>query len=160
AIPLTDLIRADAGKLTRTYRLHDGSGVRGELKGIAITACDDDGAAAPLLCGNRGGKKVVSLVTRRLGVGKSAGAYQLGQVIKLFEQLAVDCATTLIVRQEPMTVCRRLNRIPADEHRSRLLACIETQEIIRETDHGAAASVAASPNRFRQRVIGAVGERI
>jgi hypothetical protein len=78
----------------------------------------------------------------------------------LFEQLIVDRAPALIIGQEAMAICRRVKAIPAHEHGARLLACIEAQQVVRETHDRAAAAITLAPNRLRQGVIGAVGKGI
>ena len=59
-----------------------------------------------------------------------------------------------------MAIGRLLQRVPRDEHGARRLRLIEPQQEIGEAEDGAGRLAAAPEDRFRQRVIGAVGERI
>jgi hypothetical protein len=57
-------------------------------------------------------------------------------------------------------VRRSIERIPADDDCTRLLALVEPQQEVPEADDGAGALVAFAPDRLRQGVIGAMGERV
>ncbi len=59
-----------------------------------------------------------------------------------------------------MPVGRRLQRIPADEHCARPLGAVELQQPIGEAKNGAGGPAAIAQDIFRQRVVGAMRERI
>ena len=66
-------MRAIAGP----HRLQDRRLVRGQLKRIAITACDEDSAAAPLLVSHGRREEIVGLVAGSLGTSEAAGGHEL-----------------------------------------------------------------------------------
>lgn len=55
---------------------------------------------------------------------------------------------------------RSIERVPADDDCTRLLAVIEPHEEVPEADDGAGTFVAFAPDRLRQRVIGPMGKRV
>jgi hypothetical protein len=59
-----------------------------------------------------------------------------------------------------MPVGRGLQRVPADQDRARPLGAVELQQTIGEAENGAGEPVAIAQNILRQRVIGAMRERI
>jgi hypothetical protein len=141
--------------------MQDGRPVRRQLKRIAIAA-RDDGASIPalFLTRDRGGEEIVCLVACCLGVGEAAGADEIGQDVELLDQLTIEMPAALIIRKELLPVGRRAQRIPADEHGARTFALVKAQEKIGEADDRAGAFIALAADRLRQRVIGAVRERI
>ena len=133
---------------------------RGELERVAIAAGDQGVPAPSRLQGGTGREKIVGLVTRRLGCGEPARRDELRQQFELVDQLGVKLPPALVVGKQKLPVGRGAERIPADEHRARPLAVIEAHEEIGEADDRAAAAIAGAADRFRQRVIRAVRERV
>ena len=131
------------------HRLQDGRGRRGELKGIAVAARHDRGAAAPLLGRDGSGQEIVGLVAGRLGIGEAAGRDELRQDRQLLDDLVVELAPALIGRERLVPVGRRIERVPADQHRARLLGVVEPQQEIGEADDRAGRPVAVRADRFR-----------
>jgi hypothetical protein len=84
----------------------------------------------------------------------------LGQHLKLIDQLLIENSAALVVREEPLTVGGRTERVPAYQHCARPFSLVEPQQEIGEPDDRAAATVADPPNRFRQGVVGAMGKGI
>ena len=107
-----------------------------------------------------GGEKVVGLAARGLGGGKAAGGDEERQDVELAQQLGVELPPALIARERLMTIGRRVERVPADKHHARLFLRIETHQEIRKADDGTTAPAVAPPDRFRQGVVGAVGEQV
>jgi hypothetical protein len=117
-------------------------------------------AATPLLLGHGGGEEIVGLVSRRLGIGEAARINELRQDIELLDQFAVELAAALIPGEQLLPVGRAAERVPANQDGSRPLAVVEPDQEIGEADDGTAALVAGAPDRFRQRVIGAMREGV
>src|SRR5262249_26044420 len=113
-----------------------------------------------LLRGDRGGQKVVRLVTRRLRGGETESVHELREQGELLEQLVVELPSALVGRKRLVPVRRHLERIPADDQGPRLLGVPEAQEKVREADEGVRRPALRSSDRLRQRVVGAVGERV
>src|SRR5262249_55131833 len=141
AVALAHLRRADARHLSGAHRLQDGRALRGELKGIAVAAGDDNTPAALFFSGGSGTEKIVGLVARRLGESEAAGEDEARQDLQLLYQLGVEVAVALVVRQRLLPPRRRLQRVPGGEDGARSLVGIEPQQEIREADDGAAALV-------------------
>ena len=95
-----------------------------------------------------------------LAFAKPQAATKLRQRVELLEELVVESPPALVGGESFVPEGRRVERVPADEDRARLLALVEPQEEIREADDRAAALVAAAPDGLRQRVIGPVREGI
>ena len=122
AVALAHLGRADSRHLAGPHRLQDGRPLGRKLERVAIAARHDRGPAARLLGGNGGGEEVVGLVARRLGVGEAARGDELRQDLELVDQLGIELAPALVIREGLVPVRRRVERVPADEHGARLLA--------------------------------------
>ena len=114
----------------------------------------------PFFVRDCGGEEIVGFVSRRLGVGKAARGDELRQHIELLDELGVEHPPGLIGFERAVPPGRCIERVPADQHRPRLLLAGEPEQEIGEPDNGTAALVAAPPDRFRQRVIGAVRKRV
>src|SRR5262249_20651414 len=127
-------------------------------KRVAVAAGNERGAAGRLLGGGRRGKKIVGFVTTRLGVGETARRGKLGQYLELLDQLVVELPAALVIGEQLLAIGRLAERIPADEDGARLFALVKPHEEIGEPDNRAATLAAAAADRFRQRVVGAVGE--
>src|SRR5207248_823695 len=92
-----------------------------KLERIAVGG-DDDGAASPFfLLPDSGCKKVVGFEARPLRGCEAEGAHEVGQEVELLEQLGIELASSLIAGEELVSIRRNLQRVPADEDRSRLL---------------------------------------
>ena len=120
-IALPHLGRTDAGKLARLHRVKDGCGGGGKLKCIAIAAGDEYGAVTTFLAGCGRGEEIVSLVARSLGIGEAARLDEPRQHLQLVDQFRIELATGLVLREQPLPICRRAECVPADQHRARLL---------------------------------------
>ena len=59
-----------------------------------------------------------------------------------------------------MAVGGDVERVPADEDRSRPLVLPEAQQHVREADEGVARTAVRSSHRLRERVVGAVREGV
>src|SRR5438477_655511 len=83
-------------------------------------------------------------------------AYQSGREFDaaLLEQCRVELASGLGGLERLVPVGRHLERVPADEHRARLFLLPQAHDHVREADDGVPV------DRLRQRVIGAMRERI
>jgi hypothetical protein len=92
--------------------------------------------------------------------GETAGGDELRQQSELIEQLGGESAAALIAGKRPVPPGRRVERVPADQHRARRLVEIEPQQGIGEADDRTAALAVAPPDRLRHAVIGAMRERV
>ena len=79
---------------------------------------------------------------------------------KLLDELVIEVAATLICGKSLVPVGLRFERVPADQHRARLLGAIKLQQAIGETEDCARRPSAIAADRLRQRMIGAVREGI
>ena len=77
AVACAHLGRADALHAAAADRIEDRGLVGGELKRVAVAACDQHSAASPLFGRRRGGEEIVGLVSRALGVGEAAGGDEI-----------------------------------------------------------------------------------
>ena len=102
--------------------------VRGELERVAVAAGDQHGTAAPLFGDSRRGEEIVGLETRALGVGKTAGGDEFRDQRELLDQIVVEFAAALIGGKCVMAIGRRLERVPADQHRARLFGALKPQQ--------------------------------
>ena len=146
--------------LAGLYRVEDRGSFRRELEGVAIAAGDEHGATTSLLCHRRRGEKIVGLVAGAPRIGEAAGGDKFRNQFKLLDELVVEIAAALIGRKSLVPVGLRFERIPADQHRTRLLGAIELQQAIGETEDRTRRPPAIASNRLRQRMIGAVREGI
>ena len=80
------------------------------------------------------------------------------QHVELVEQCGVELASALIGGKRLMPIGRRIERVPPDQHGAGLLRLVEAQQEVGEADDGTAELAARPQDRFRQAVIGAVGE--
>ena len=140
--------------------MEDGRGPGGELKCVAIAACNDSGSASPLLRRGRSGEEIVGLISRRLGICETAGGDEARQQIELIEQLAVELPPGLVTIECLVPISRRVEGVPTHENSARLLLLVKPQKEIGEADDRAAAATVRAPDRFRQTVVGAVGEEV
>ena len=134
--------------------------LRGELERVAVAARDERRTAALFFRSRGRGEEIVGLVAGTLGVRETEGCNELRQRVELIDQRVVELAPALVVGERRVAIGLRFQRVPCHEHRARLLREIEPQQEIREADDGARLLAAASQDRLRQRVIGAVGEII
>ncbi len=79
---------------------------------------------------------------------------------ELFDDVVVEFAAALIGSECYMPIGGLLVRIPADQHRARLLLAVEPQQQIGKAENSAGGPVALSADVLRQRVIGAMREEI
>ena len=157
AVALAHLRRADARELRDALdRLQDRHPVGHELERVAIR-CDDGHRPRPRPCA--GGEEVVGLVPRCLADEESERLRQPRQPSELLEDRGLELAPRLVGGERLVPVRRRLERVPADEHRLRLLGVPEPHEEAREADEGVGRP-AVSLDRLRDRVVGAMGERV
>src|SRR5439155_9856890 len=91
-------------------------------------------ASALLLRLRRRGQEVVGLVAARARDRESAGLDELAQERKLLEERLVEDASRLVRLEGLVPVGRRLEGVPRDEHRPRLLGLPEAREHAREAD--------------------------
>jgi hypothetical protein len=82
------------------------------------------------------------------------------QHVKLIAQLSVKLTSALIGRECAVTVRQYIQRIPADQHTSGLLALIQSQQKVSEADDCASASIAVPADRLGNCMIGAMRKRI
>ena len=82
AVALEHLLRSDARHLAGPHRLQDRRPVRGQLKRIAIAACDQDSAAAPLLVSHGRREEIVGLVAGSLCTSEAAGGHELRAAVR------------------------------------------------------------------------------
>src|SRR6185369_5974187 len=85
---------------------------------------------------------------------------ETGERLELLDELRVEVPAALIGGKEPLAKIRRAERVPGGHHRARPLALVEAEQEIGEADDRPAAQPAGPPERLRQRVIGAMRERI
>ena len=140
--------------------MQDRRQVARELERVAVGR-DHECAAAPfLLLAHGRSQKVVGLVPGRLGRGEAERAHELGQQVELLEQIVVELATRLIAGEELVPVGRRVERVPPDEHGARLLRLPEPEHEVREAEQRVAGAAFRASKALRQRVVGAVRERV
>ena len=127
-----------------------------ELVRVAVGG-DDRHRPRPRVRG--GGEEVVRLVAARLADLEAERLAELGQPPELLEQRVLELAPRLVGRQRLVAVRRRLERVPADEHRLRPLGIPEPHQEPREADERVRRPAVAL-DRLRDRVVGAVCERV
>jgi hypothetical protein len=85
---------------------------------------------------------------------------ELRQEVELLEQLRVEDAAALVGGEGLQAIGRLANAVPSDHHRARLLGFPEAEQEVREADDCARGKACRAAHRLRQRVIGAVCERV
>jgi hypothetical protein len=153
AVSLPDLFRPNARDFAAPRRIEDRCTRRGELKRIPIAARHQCGAACTLLSGNCGGEKVVRLVPRGFGVRKPKRGDKFGQDVQLLNQIIIELSPALISGKHFVAFRRRLQGVPSDNDRARLLIRVEPQQEIGEAEHSARRLAVAATNGFRQCVV-------
>src|SRR5204862_2657081 len=113
-----------------------------ELKGVAIAARHQHGAAAPLLGAGRGGEEIVGLVAGTLGIGEAAGGDEFRNKRKLLDQIVVEFAAALIVGESLVAIGGRVKRVPADQHGAGALGAVKLHQAIGKAENGAGGPVA------------------
>ena len=152
AVALAHLGRADPRQLGDALdRLQDHHPVGDELERIAVGGRHEHRAGPRL---RRGSEEVVGLVARRLRRLEPERLDERRQEVELLEDRVLEDAARLVGGQRLVPVGGRVERVPADEHRLRLLGLPQPLQEPREADERVEA------NRLRQRVVGAVRERV
>ena len=152
AVALAHLGRPDARELAHTLdRLKDRHAVGDELERVAVRRRDEHRAGPRA---RRRGEEVVGLVAARLRDREAERLDECGQHPELLEDRLLELAARLVLGQRLVAVGRRLERVPGDEHRLGLLRLPEPHQEVREADERVQA------DRLRQRVVGAVGQRV
>ena len=161
AVSLAHLAGPDPRELGDALdRLEDGRPLADELERVAVGGGDERLAAACLLLGDRGGEEIVRLVARLLPGDEPERPDELRQEVELLEQLGVEDAAALVGGEAPPGGRSARRRSPTDHHRARLLGFPEAEQEVREADERARGQARGAPHRLRQRVVGAVGERV
>src|SRR5919109_3365540 len=154
-VSLPHLRRPDASQLRDAAHRRDDHGlVARQLEQVSVRRDDDRGAAAPLLVPNGRGDEVVRLVPVGLRSREPERFDELRQQVELLQQRRLEDPSRLVLLERLVPVGRRGQRVPADEHRARLLHLPEPDEHVRESDNRVLV------DRLRQRVVRAVRERI
>jgi hypothetical protein len=112
------------------------------------------------LLGGSGGEEIVGLIAGAFGIGEAAGRDEFRNQIELLDEIVVEFAAALIVGKGRVPVGLRLQRVPSDQHRSRLLAAVKLQQPIGKAENGAGRLVAVTPDRLGQGVIRAMRKGI
>src|SRR5581483_7435880 len=131
-----------------------------ELERVSIGGGDDDRAAARFLLGGGGGQEVVGLVPGLLRRREAERAHELREELELLEDLRIEDATALVGGERLEPVGRLADTVPADEDGARPLRLPQPQEEVRKADERARRKPGCAPQRLRQRVVGAVRERV
>jgi hypothetical protein len=124
--------------------------IRSKLEGIAVAACDQDCAAAPFLGGRSGGKKVVGFEARRFGILEAASSDEFW--------IRSSCSSKASSNSRPLWYACRCQRVPGYQQRMRLFLAVTTQQKIGKAEDGPGGLAASPQDRFRQGVVGAMGE--
>src|SRR5207244_9476600 len=155
------LRRADARQLRYAANgLEDRRQLRGELEGVTVGRGDDRRAAASLLRLGRRRQEVVGLVAGSLGDGEAAGTAELGQQRQLLEQGGVEVAAALVAGEGSVPIGWLVERVPGHDHGARPFRLPEAKQHVREPDDRPRRSTADARDRLRERVVGAVSERV
>src|SRR5205085_465110 len=85
---------------------------------------------------------------------------ELREQVELLEELRVELAPRLVAGERLVPIGRHRERVPGDEHRPRLLGLPEPDEHVREADDRAGGTALGTADRLRERVVGAVRERV
>ena len=78
----------------------------------------------------------------------------------MLDQLVVELPSALIRREKLETPVRRLQAVPADDHRARLLRIVEADEDVGEAHDGAGALAVGAPNGLGHGVVRAMREAV
>ncbi len=161
AVALADLGGPDARDLADTADgLEDRDVVRDELERVPVGRRDERGTAASSLGGDRGAEEVVRLESRRLAADDPRRLEEPRREIELLEQLRVELPAGLVAGQELVAVGRDEERVPADDHRPRLLGLPEAEQHVGEAGEQVPGLAVRAPDRPRQRMEGPVRERV
>ena len=95
-----------------------------------------------------------------MALAKPQAATKFGNDSELLHHVVVELAPALIGGEGFVAIGRLLIGVPADQHGARLFFAIEPQQQIGEAENGAGRLVALAADVLRQRVIGAVRERV
>jgi hypothetical protein len=114
----------------------------GELKHVAIAARNQYLAAALFLHSDRGREKIIGLEPRAPGVGEAARRNDFRQQCQLFKQRVVEFAPALIGRIGVVAIRGRIQRIPTDQHCTRLLCRVDAQQEVGKAHDRAAGLLA------------------
>ena len=160
-VALANLVGPDPRELAHAAgRRENRHGLGRKLERIAVRG-DDERRPALLLRRRHGrSQEVVRLVARRLAGREAQRAHELGQHRELLEQRGVEHAAALVAVECFVPVRRNLERVPADDDAPRLLRVPEPRQEVREPDDRARRPAARTLDRLRQRVVGAVRQRV
>ena len=160
AVALAHLGGSDARHLAGSNGMQDRREPGRQLERVAVAARHDRSPPARLLLRDRRGQEIVGLVSSLARVHEPAGGHELRQQAELVEQFVIEDPAALVGREQPAPEVRRVERVPADQDRSRTFLLVEPDQRIGEAEQRAAALVAASADRLREAVIGAMREGI
>ena len=155
AVPLAHLGRPDPDERAAARGLEDSHAVADELERVAVGGGDEHGAV-PARGGGR--EEVVRLVAVALRGREAERLDERGHGRELLEERLVEHATGLVGGEGLVPVGRRLERVPGDEHRRRLLGVPQPQQVVRDADERIGRPAARAADRLRERVVGAVRE--
>ena len=105
-------------------------------------------------------EKVVRLVPGSLPADDPARRDEPGQQIELLEELRVELTARLVALERCMSVRRHVEGVPADDHGAGTLALPEADEHVAEAGESVPWRAVCPPDRARESVVGAVGERV
>ena len=111
-------------------------------------------------CFDRSREEVVGLVPVALRSGEPERAHELGQEIELLEELVVELATALVAVEQLVPVRRHVSVSQPTSDRARLFGLPQAHEEVREADERIARLPLGTAHRLRQRVVGAMRERV
>ena len=161
AVALAHLGRADPLQLAdAAHGLQDRDVVGRELEGVAVGGRDERRAATGALARDGGREEVVRLEARLLAAHDPGRRDERRQQRELVDDLGVELAARLVGREQLVAVGRNEERVPADDDGARLLGLPEAQEHRHEPDQRVGRPAVVTPERARQGVEGAVGERV
>ena len=130
-----------------------------ELVGVAVGRDDQRPPARLGLEPRRRREEVVGLVPRPLGPCEPERFAQLRHPVELLQDLGVELAAGLVLGPLLVPVGRHRQRVPAREHRPRLLGPPQPHRHDREPVQGVDRPSAGARQRPRA-VVGAMGERV
>jgi hypothetical protein len=142
------------------HRENDRRALGRQLKRITVPACHESRSATALLRRYRGGEEIIRLVPRRFRIRKPARRDKFRQSIELFDQCVVELTPALVCGKFLVAVSGRGQRIPTNEHATRTLCLVESQQKVRKADDGPSALATAPNDRLRDTVICAMRERV
>src|SRR5205085_10423817 len=79
---------------------------------------------------------------------------------ELLEQIRIELPPALVPREELVAVRRLLERVPADDDRTRPLRFPQPHEEVRDAEQHVPRSSLGAAKRLRECVVGAVRERV